>query len=263
MPRFNLFESQDLFELFYLILTWDKKAHCREKNIITELNLIRVKEKRKPIKQTTLNNQLRYLIKKNIITFRFKKLGDKYWGPYIHKQFKQYIITRSTQNSLLNILIQLNYKNYPTEFNRLFLKEKQEKENIYDLGLDADYLSAKQVFIGNLNILFDYFLKKLIPNINNTEQLNFSKLKVHFEHFLLINWIPIHKDLISKLSNTKYNNPKYVNKEKDWFDLFEKVFIHSIPYFKEFIVDEKQIHTLRVKESRKLREYLEQENGEN
>ena len=57
MPKFNLFESQDLFELYYLILTWSKDEDCREKNIIKELNLIRKKDKRKPIKQTTLNNQ--------------------------------------------------------------------------------------------------------------------------------------------------------------------------------------------------------------
>lgn len=256
MPKFNLFESEDLFKLYYLIQYWDKKEHCREKNIIKELNIKRAREKRKPIKQTTLNNQLRYLNNKNIITFRFEKLGNKYWGPYIHKKFKQYETNRKTQNNLLNILIKLNYKNSQKEFNKLFLKEKQEKENIYSLGLDASYLSAKQVFISNLNILFRYFLDNLVPKINSNTQLTFAKLKVHFEHFLLINWRPIHQDLI-------HNSLDENDSERDWFNLFEQVFIYSVPYFKEFIVNEKKIYSLRVEESKKLREHLEKENWEN
>ncbi|OQA31171.1 MAG: hypothetical protein BWY55_00617 [archaeon ADurb.Bin336] len=232
MPKFNLFESQDLFELYYLILTWSKDEDCREKNIIKELNLIRKKDKRKPIKQTTLNNQLRFLRKKIFIQNKNGKLGNGYFGPHVHQTFKYYFVNIRTKNKVLNYLLKQNKTPTPQD---ILFKIKKIEDNMWEDGILEEYISAKQLISFNLFRLFNFFLKNNLPDIKQKQRLTFKSLKIYFEHFLLINWQPIHKQLLKQES-------------KEWIDIFEKIFISTEPHFKKLILTEYQLKKIQTEE---------------
>ncbi|MDD4250794.1 MAG: hypothetical protein PHX27_01225 [Candidatus ainarchaeum sp.] len=160
------------------------------------------------------------------------KLGNGYFGPHVHQTFKYYFVNIRTKNKVLNYLLKQNKTPTPKD---ILFKIKKIEDNMWEDGILEEYISAKKLISFNLFRLFNFFLKNNLPDIKQKQRLTFKSLKIYFEHFLLINWQPIHKQLLKQES-------------KEWIDIFEKIFISTEPHFKKLILTEYQLKKIQMEE---------------